>query len=167
MAVLKILIVSTLKANDASDRAHDGRHRRRGTQITVIGYLPFGIEKMDASLATCPSLASTTSRQVEEHCRSVGRTLQDTVDTVLVKLYVSVLRAADDAKHLAAFYIRTKSDVCQDVEYLPGTLYLLLMMWQFGNGTSRKRENSRTIEMGDVEVFYARFLLKTVPHIFE
>ena len=35
MALLKIMIVSTTqKANDASDRAHDGRHRRRGTQIT-------------------------------------------------------------------------------------------------------------------------------------
>ena len=33
MAVLKIMIVSTQKANNASDRAHDGRHRLRGTQI--------------------------------------------------------------------------------------------------------------------------------------
>ena len=36
MAVLKIMIVSTQKANDASDRAHDGRHRLRGTQISPL-----------------------------------------------------------------------------------------------------------------------------------
>ena len=35
MAVLKIMILSsTQNADDASDRAHDGRHRQRVTQIT-------------------------------------------------------------------------------------------------------------------------------------
>ena len=52
IAVLKIMIVSTgtygtQKADDASDRAHDGRDRQRGTQI--ISPLKLAIILMDSS----------------------------------------------------------------------------------------------------------------------
>ena len=96
MAVLKIIIVSTQKANDASDRAHDGRHRRHGTQITCpIRSFNFASSLVLASSVTVSSVKVILPAVIlfELHNSTI--------------LPVDVHGSFDGCIHRDSFYLRT------------------------------------------------------------